>query len=106
MTTRTRLPFRLLSPEAALPVASVPGSPVEGVPVSVLEGVPPQPASRPKQSGQFLELHCSIPSFHSVHTLGMFRACLRGMGALHYRGTMIAGRSMGFPFAKGNEMGE
>ena len=59
-----------------------------------------------KQSGQFLELHCSIPSFHSVHTLGMFRACLRGMGALHYRGTMIAGRSMGFPFAKGNEMGE
>ena len=39
MTTRTRLPFRLLSPEAALPVASVPGSPVEGV--------PPQPASRP-----------------------------------------------------------
>ena len=52
MTTRTRLPFRLLSPEAALPVASVPGSPVEGVPVegvpvSVLEGVPPQPASRP-----------------------------------------------------------
>ena len=46
MTTRTRLPFRLLSPEAALPVASVPGSPVEGVPVSVLEGVPPQPVER------------------------------------------------------------
>jgi hypothetical protein len=36
----------------------------------------------------------------------MFRACLRGMGALHYRGTMIAGRGAGFPFAKGNEMGE
>ena len=50
MTTRTRLPFRLLSPEAALPVASVPGSPVEGVPVSVLEGVPPQPAL-PAQHG-------------------------------------------------------
>ena len=50
MTTRTRLPFRLLSPEAALPVASVPGSPVEGVPVSVLEGVPPQPAMEAERS--------------------------------------------------------
>ena len=43
---------------------------------------------------QFIRWGCSV------------LACLWGMGALHYRGTMIAGRSMGFPFAKGNEMGE
>lgn len=87
MTTRTRLPFRLLSPEAALPVASVPGICGGGVPVSVLEGVPPAAGQQAdchgggkEQSRQFPELHCSIPSFRSVHSLGMFRACLRGMG--------------------------
>lgn len=60
MTTRTRLPFRLLSPEAALPVASVPGSPVEGVPVSVLEGGAAAAGQQAEGQGAGQEQGCEL----------------------------------------------
>ena len=102
ITTRTRLPFRLLSPEALLasPVCSVPGSPVLSAPLLPLL-VLPQPASRPtvmdaerSSATSFLNFIVqSFLSFFHIHTVLGF-AWEKGL--LHYRAHMIAKAHLSF----------
>ena len=82
MTTRTRLPFRLLSPEALSAGALLSSVPEPASPLGVLlvPPVPPQPASRPTAMDADRSRAISFLNFivHSFLSFSQICRCLPG----------------------------